>query len=123
MTALSIGKIFHSRPILRRKISQPKIYKRVEIPVFENDKLYNKLYEMQNSLDYMATNYKLNFIISQGYHSTFVLCYDKNFNKNLDGNLCTVNESDEDYDVARKIYEIASTALRYNDESKAAAKK
>ncbi len=117
---------FNLRPQVKRLINRPK---HVMIPAELPKELGNKLIAMQGSLDYMATNYGINFdFISIPFHLHAINSV-KEKDLSIDKVTCSKNdnhsdselihtERDDDIDVARNIYMAASNVLK-SEEQKA----
>ena len=106
MKTMGINNIFHIGSVAKKNVKQTPS---INISDIANTNLYKKLVPMENSLNYMATNYNIKFDfnelpISKG---CFILC-------EKDGKLATsddINETDSDADIAHKIYVAASEVL------------
>lgn len=115
MKTLSIN-LFNIKPTLRKMVQKPKT---VEIPPELPDSLYNIIAPLQNSLNYMATNYGINFTFKHSsYKSLYVICEKNNVKANSE--FISTNDAMNDMtgkiagvapEVARKIYEAASQVL------------
>lgn len=82
---------------------------KASVSAIKNKKLNRKLRSVQNSLDYMASHYNINFYIYELPISKecFVECQKgKKFSLSND-----ISVKDENSDIARKIYEAASKVL------------
>lgn len=83
---------------------------KADISVIKNNKkLYGKLIPMQNSLDYMAEHYKIDFNLYELpiSHKCFITCQNgKKISFSDD-----IGIEDENSNIARKIYEAASKVL------------
>jgi hypothetical protein len=97
---------FNLRPQIKNMFRKPK---HVEIPATLPKELGNKLLAMQGSLDYMATNYGINFVIhdDNAANAVHLTC----LTNDCEANSHQITEADDDETVARKIYEAASNVL------------
>jgi len=98
---------FKNRNVAKKGIRQiPK----ANISAIKNKKLHNKMASMQNSLDYMASHFNINFYIYELPISKecFVTCQKgKNIAISED-----IGIKDENSTIARKIYEAVSKVLK-----------
>ena len=114
MKTLSINP-FNLKPQIKRLIHSPK---HVEIPATISEEFGNKLLAVQGSLDYMATNYGINF---KFIHWPFKLDgrelnIDKVVCKGKDSTSDTelIHDRDDEIDVAKNIYMAVSRTLNSN---------
>lgn len=110
MTTLSINPL-HIRPQLKRLFRRPK---HVEIPKEASPELQDKLMNVQNSLDYMATNFGINFefIKIPGSEHTFLRCSNKKSNKYENRyTLSKFLDNDDQFEITKKIYKAASFTI------------
>jgi len=107
MTILSINP-FNLKPAIKRIARKPKT---VEIPPELPDSLYNKIAPLQNSLNYMATNYGLNFEFRSDCDDDWV-DVSKNGHKEI-----AYIDYDNEADIARQIYSSASKILKAEDKN------
>lgn len=104
---------FHLRPHIKNMLRKPK---HVEIPENMCSEFQDKLMNLQNSLDYMATNYNINFKI---IHWPFKiegreLSIDKvtcQKNDNISDTELMHIDRDDEADIARNVYMAASNVL------------
>ena len=105
MKTLSINP-FNPKSFLKRVC---RTQKRIEIPNELSDELYIKLTSVKHSLDYMATNYDINFVIQNDpmANAFHVTCS----NDMCECNSHQITASDDETTVAQKIYKAASNVL------------
>jgi len=100
---------FNLRTSVKNYVRNKKPAKHVVIPATLPKELGNKLLAMQGSLDYMATNYGINFVINDDIaaNAVHLTC----LTKDHEANSQQIKAGDDEETVARKIYNAASNAL------------
>lgn len=107
---------FNLKPTIKKMTRKPKM---VEIPATLPDGLYNAVAPMQNSLNYMATNYGINFKFKNlSNNNGLIVSCEKNgvsYSNKITEAIAASNAARAKYevspDIARIIYETASNVL------------
>ena len=110
MKTLSVNP-FHLKPVIKRALHRPKevvIPKEYYAVCNEGGIVYDRLLSMTGSMDYMKTNYGINFGFGGADDKyLFVIC-SKGKNSAVSED---ITDLDTTADIARKIYEAASKIL------------